>query len=436
MRKKVKLQLKNKQRQFAEKVLYGEERTLIMCTGRQVGKTHTMIAIMGLLLYNSKVNLRIGFISLTTNHNKDIIRRFSEMFRLKEKMTDVNKQDGIITYSNSMIKFLSAEQRERIRGNTFDYLFIDEACFMNSDLYTEAITPLINASLSQPFTNPFEPFKGKIGGKLILASTPKTRNWFYDLVVESSSNPSMYLMRFRSIDSEGLLSQEVLETLKRRVPERIFNCEYNAEFLDAGNGLFQYKTALIDEDEFYKINTNKDYYIGIDWGTQNDYTVVTIINKDKVIQEIIRVNEKTNSELQEIIEQTVNKYKKIGTIQKIISEQNGIGIFPTKELLTKYPNITQSFSTNNKNKSEIIESLSTAFEQGQIKFNPNDKSIEILKLELDGYVQSIDDKNVVRYTASSGHDDMVMSLAFAHYGVKNRQTSTTMIINSPDKKRF
>lgn len=437
--KKVKsLALKEKQGIFYNKVLYGKERVLILCTGRQVGKTHTMLAIMGKLLYNSKVNLKIGFLTFTHSHNRDNIRNFKNMFSIVNNMTEYNLSNGIVKFRNSTIKFLSAQQNEKIRGNSFDYLFIDEACFINSNLYFESIQPTISASLSQPLTDLFSDGidkVAKIGGKLIIASTPKSRNWFFDKVNQASYNDNYYLMRFRSIDSEGLWSQELLDEYKRTTPERIYKCEYDAEFLEAGNGLFQFNNAKINNEEYNKGNTNKEYFIGIDYGAVNDYTVITIMNRDKYIQELIRFKEKTTLEILDIIREVITKYNNKGRIIAIYSEQNGVGLLISNDLYKEYPSLVTKFNTTNERKNELINQLSVDFEQNNIKFNPNDENLNILQSELDGYVM-IEKNNKITYTGTNGHDDCVMSLGICNYAIKQKNVKVDMIgVIAPNYKR-
>ena len=437
--KKVKsLALKEKQGIFYNKVLYGKERVLILCTGRQVGKTHTMLAIIGKLLYNSKMNLKIGFISLTHSHNKTSIRNFKNMFSMVDNITDYNLSDGIVRFRNSTIKFISAEQGIKIRGNSFDYLFIDEAAFIHNDIYNEALQPTISTSLSQPLTDLFNDGidkNTKIGGKLIIASTPKTRNWFFDKVNEASYNDDYYLMRFRSIDSEGLWSQELLDEYKRTTPEKIYKCEYDAEFLEAGNGLFQFNNAKITIDEYNKGNTNKEYFIGIDYGAVNDYTVITIMNKDKYIQELIRFKDKTTLEILDIIREVITKYNNKGRIIAIYSEQNGVGLLISNDLYKEYPSLVTKFNTTNERKNELINQLSVDFEQNNIKFNPNDENLNILQNELDGYVM-IEKNNKITYTGTNGHDDCVMSLGICNYAIKQKNIKVDMIgVIAPNYKR-
>lgn len=438
MTKQKSLGLKEKQGIFYDKVLYGTERTLILCTGRQVGKTHTMLAIMGKLLYNSGKPLDIGFISLSHDHNKTNIRTFKKMFEAFNIITKYNLSDTIINARKSTIKFLSAEQGERIRGKFFDYLFIDEACFINNKVFFESIQSTISTSLSQPLTDLFSDGVekvGKIGGKLIIASTPKTRNWFFDKVNEAAYDDDYYLMRFRSIDSEGLWSQELLDGYKRRMPERIYKCEYDAEFLEAGNGLFQFNNAKINNEEYNKGNTNKEYFIGIDYGAVNDYTVITIMNRDKYIQELIRFKEKTTLEILDIIREVITKYNNKGRIIAIYSEQNGVGLLISNDLYKEYPSLVTKFNTTNEKKNELINQLSVDFEQNNIKFNPNDENLNILQNELDGYVM-IEKNNKITYTGTNGHDDCVMSLGICNYAIKQKNVKVDMIgVIAPNYKR-
>ena len=81
-------------------------------------------------------------------------------------VTKSNKAELTLEFINgSSIQFLSAERYDSIRGFSFNYMVVDEAAFIKEQAMNEAIFPTLSA----------------IGKKCLIISTPKSKNWFYNL---------------------------------------------------------------------------------------------------------------------------------------------------------------------------------------------------------------------------------------------------------------
>jgi 50S ribosomal subunit-associated GTPase HflX len=116
-------------------------------------------------LFNEKHSKPIGFILPTIKQCKKVLSDIQS--RLKGVMiVTFNKTDLIVynTENDNKIMFLSAESGDSLRGNTFNNLIVDEACFISSVNYHANIGPTTAVSLSRKV------------GKLVLLSTPKTKN--------------------------------------------------------------------------------------------------------------------------------------------------------------------------------------------------------------------------------------------------------------------
>ena len=100
--------------------------------------------------------------SQTTKVQKELMQAIGASGIVK----NCNYSDNYIRLKNgSEILFRSAEKYDNIRGLTVDYGILDEAAFMKEDAWKEAIRPVFMV-------------KGK---KVLFISTPKGKNWFYEL---------------------------------------------------------------------------------------------------------------------------------------------------------------------------------------------------------------------------------------------------------------
>ena len=97
----------------------------------------------------------------------------------------------------------------------------------------------------------------------------------------------------------------------------------------------------------------------------------------------------------------------------IIAESNSMG-GPLIEQMQRMRLPVRSFYTSAASKIQAIESLSLAFERGEIRIPP----VQWLIDELMAYDQERTPSGMVKYGApSGGHDDGVMSLAIAWHGM-------------------
>ena len=394
------IRLSDKQREIAKSVLNPNVKLIAACTGRQVGKTELAIHLILHWLFNEKNRLPTGFILPTYKQCRKVLSDIQS--RLKGIIhVQFNKTELIIynVLNDNKVIFLSGESGDSIRGYTFKNLIIDEACFIQSNTYQQVIAPTIGRSLTNNT------------GKLVLLSTPKAKNWFYDMIVNPPfKNEECYITRFTS-EEGGLISKEILNSYRKNTPEQVFMNEYMGEFVEEGTGLFKYKSSLLDDSVLNMqrnkvISAKEGVFAGVDWGVEDDYTVLTILDKDG---HLIEVHKWKQIEWNTIIQNIVNVVSKYRCT--VYAETNGIGNMPFKELKNRYSN-TLAFTTTNKSKNDIIQKLIMDFEKGEIKIpNRND-----LLVELDSFELNVTNHGNITYGARQGfHDDMLMSLAIANH---------------------
>jgi hypothetical protein len=299
-----------------------------------------------------------------------------------------NASDLIIKTGNSTLQFFSSERYDNLRGFTFDYLVCDEFAFMDEQAWTEVLRATVLV-------------KGK---KVLLISTPKGKNHFYQIYNLEHVNKDYKSFTMTSYD--GLAKANEIDSAKLTLPDHVFRQEYLAEFIDGGTSPFkQWK-----ESQGQKTDR---LYAGLDLGRADDYTVLTILNDkgDMVYCNRWRHDSWTNILRQ--VSSVLNEYKPNTYI-----EVNSIGdaLYEQIKGLLNNPQIIQPFTTTTKSKQDIIEQLIVA--------NQNDDcsilGLDWLKKEYDMFTYEYNAKTKnVRYSAPVGfHDDGVMSHAIAYEAFK------------------
>lgn len=358
--------------------------------GRQFGKT--MLAMNQ--CYYWAINMpcaKVGWVSPTYKQCKKV---FDEMcLAMRETgLIETNQSDLMIKLSNgSSIQFFSSERYDNIRGFTFDYLVCDEFAFMPEQAWTEVLRATVLV-------------KGK---KVLLISTPKGKNHFYNMFCLDGINPSYKSFTMTSYD--GLASREEIDGAKETLPEWVFRQEYLAEFISGGQDLF---TNI-------PINNNAEItsklYAGIDLGRADDYTVLSILNDKGQQVYCNRWRHDSWTNITTILLGKLNEYKPITEV-----EVNSIGDVIYEQLKLGYKDIRQ-FTTTSKSKNDIIEALIVANQSNEFSI----QGIDWLKKEFEVFTyQYSAASRSVKYSAPSGfHDDGVMATAIAYHSLKTLKRS-------------
>jgi len=378
--------------------------------GRQVGKTQTamQIAIETLIkpLYEQSV-VRIGFFLPTYKQARMVFKRVKSILGNNKGFT-FNKTELRVSFSGErdtkkltgFIEFWTSEN-DNCRGNTYDYLFVDEACFVKSDIWFEAILATGSVALSAGT------------GKVLLTSTPKEKNWFYDYFMET--NPKYKSIKFTSYES-GLHSTEFLDDVKRKTPAPIFNNEYMAEFVDGLQSLF--KTA---ELTFRNTEGKLASIAGIDWGIDNDYTVLVMLNTNK---EVIYINRWRRMQWNTLIDEVLNALRTYGN-PLVYAEKNGIGNMPTDELKRQYGAVRAVNTTAQLKTDMILKLAKDLMEEGK---GNNRKlilpDVDYVKEEFANYgISYVNGNPKFGNMNNRTNDDTVMATAIANYHFKSSNLS-------------
>ena len=362
---------------------------------RQIGKSFIII--------NELLRISINNESTTSCCLSPTLNQARKIYKEILKVTD---QTGIIRKKNdslleielindSIIVFKSAEQRESLRGYTFNgILCIDEAAYISDEVY----------SIIRPTCDVWQ-------APILMVSTPKFRmGFFYDtyqlgfLDKYKGKITSYDLCKF---DTSALLPKETLELYKQMLPKNMFITEYEGEFLDSESIVFGDFKECVGEE----ITPYNELYIGIDWGSGvgSDDTVVTALNEHNEQVFLLAFNNKTAFQQIDYICEYINQF---GTkVKHILAESNGVGKPLCDNLKLKLNKIPfTEHTTTNQNKIEMINRLQVAFEQKKIQILNDDRQIA----ELGMYEAKVKENGTVTYNApSGGNDDMVMGLMFA-----------------------
>jgi len=240
----------DKQREIHDAINYGHEKYYALNIGRQFGKT--LLGINQLLWWaiNDK-GCRIAWVTPVYKQGKKV---FADLERavVKSNLFTFNRSDLMVSGFGSTIEFFSGERPDNIRGNTFDYMVVDEMAFTRPELWDEVLSATVMV-------------KGK---KVIFISTPKGKNHFHRICMQHNYDERYAYHHYSSYDNPMIDPRE-LDERRRSLPDHVFKQEYLAEFIDNASGLFKNVAQCVKP-----ISPGSKRYAGLDIGRADDYTVL------------------------------------------------------------------------------------------------------------------------------------------------------------------
>lgn len=301
--------------------------------------------------------------------------------------------------------FRSLDNPDNARGHTAHGVIVDEATFVHERAWYEVLRPIISDT----------------GGWALLMGTPKGRNYFWKEWNEAIDDPDSDCWQIPTlgvrITEKGLeRAPHPLENpdfpfseavdMFNRLPQRVFEQEFMAEFVEDAGGVFRRVTQAATARERNTPEPGHSYVFGCDWAKYEDATVFAVL--DITTKELVKLERfrKIDYTLQ------IERLKHLASIFRpirIVAERNAMGD-PLIELLRREGLPVVPYVMTLESKKQAIEKLALAFDKGDIRILPD----RTLIAELQAYEAQRLPTGRLRYTAPSGaHDDTVVALALA-----------------------
>ena len=366
-----------------------QNKYILAAMSRQIGKSVLckVLCTKWLLEPNKEIGYLTPTLKLSKKFFNDLTSVIPESLLVKSNASDLVIQST----TGSTLYFYSAEQGNRIRGNTFDYLILDEAAFYKEDQGANHIW----YSILQPTIK----VKGK---KIIMVSTPNgCQGFWYDLIQKAIKGTKGYSFIKRTIYDDSMCQD--IEEIRSSTPDLMWRQEYLVEFIAGANSFFTgYHNCYDDTMTF---NWNQPLWAGIDWSsTGKDETIVTFING---LNQIIQYNIEGDLDSKySQIASILNKY----SLKGVYAEDNSIGSVMINELKKqmRQKNVLKPFTTTNDSKTEIVTELALSFEKEELTYNDLQ-----LDRQLGAFGYSVSKTKKLTFEGKGEHDDRVMSLAMA-----------------------
>lgn len=300
------------------------------------------------------------------------------------------------------IELKGADKEDSLVGVALKSLRVDEAALVKAHVWSQVLRPML-ADYQAP---------------AYFYSTPRGKNWFYDLYMRGVNGDNGWKSWKQSTSINAYIKPGEIEEAKKDMTEMMFTQEIMAEFLSEETGVFK-KIRQCIVGKYKEAVAGRLYVMGVDLARTVDFTVLTVM--DSITREVVAW------ERFQDLAWTIQKLKvqelaaRYGNALCVI-DSTGIGDPIIEDMRNAgvsiwYNEDKPGFKFTNDSKNQLINNLAIAIEQRRITF-PNE---QILVDELQAFEYQITDGGKIKYGAPDGkHDDCVISLALACWALKSQ----------------
>lgn len=410
MMEELNITLHRKQVEIFQAYLNGA-RFLVVSCGRRFGKTMLCaFIVIWDALQNPKHNI---WIVAPTFPQTDILWEMVIEYLPKSHVKQVFEGRKLIELKNgSRIWAKSADNPQALVGRGLDLIVFDEASMCEVDAW-----------------NYMRPALGDRKGRCIFPTTPKGKNWFYNIFnkdPERGGDDADYIsFRFPSMDNEFLDPQEFI-SMTKDLPELMYRQEILAEFIESGGEVFRNLNRVL-RDTLKDPIPGHFYVGGGDLAKYQDFTVITIA--DLATNEIVyyeRFNHLDWDYQKVRIASALKRYNDA----VMYMDSTGVGD-PIVEDLQRQGCAVKSYKFSQTTKKQAIENLMKMVDDAVIGI-PNLPEVKH-EFEIFGYEQS--PGGAIRYCApDNGHDDIVISVALCAWGLDQNVGAAVVGMSEVDEK--
>lgn len=271
-------------------------------TSRQIGKSTCIAGFAFWAAYNNMYpsgpnrDTKIMIISHTEQAAKELLRTIDSFITLADQRMSLYTKDSPrhdrnyfrgrikgnqtqfeIRWSKGSIKVYPPTTK--VRGNSVDVLFIDEAAFLN------------NTDPDYFFASEAVPTTTATGGKIILFSTPRSTSGFFHDIIRPHADAALrgwkrIWMPWTVVGVPLIVDSiwDKRDSYIQKGDELDFKIEYEASFLSGKHSFFDPNIV----DECVNVALREEYSwgkpvtMGLDFGDTHSRTVLTVMDYDKV----------------------------------------------------------------------------------------------------------------------------------------------------------
>jgi phage FluMu gp28-like protein len=403
-----------------EEWLLSEAQTKVAACGRRWGKTEAAAVDVATTALQHRNCIQM-IVSPTYDQSRLIFDRIEQLMMsfepIRKLVRVVRTPYPRLTVLGSLITARTADEDGRnLRGHCADRVVVDEAAYVRENVINEVIRPML----------------ADRDGQLIMISTPFGKNHFYRAFVKGKSEERAVDRRRRYASftfpswTNPHISAVYVEEQRRELSPRQFAVEYEAQFLDDCNAVFEWEDierAIVGAS---MQSTDYDFIVaGVDWARYGDYTAVVAVGVVDGRCEVVGMDRFNGIGWAQQTDRVV-EFLRTHRVCAVLTDRTSVGDPLTEQLQSRlWDMAVEGYTFTSSSKRELVEELALRFAHGTISI-PRDE--QLIK-ELQYFEYELTDSGNVRLGARSGyHDDLVIALALACKQAKRAGYNNTCLV--------
>jgi hypothetical protein len=377
----------------------------VVACGVRWGKT-TAAAMEAIAAALEPKESAIGWVVAPTYDLADRVFREVEVIvleRLRHRLVQKKEAERRILLRNmaggvSEIRAKSADNPVSLLGEGLDFVVVDEAARLKPLIWQNHVSQrLIDKR-----------------GWALLISTPKGKGYFYGLFRrgQGAARDPDYESWNMPTWTNPLLDRALIEAERAKLPQRVFEQEYGAQFCEGAGAVFR-NVRERATGTWKEPARGEVYYAGLDLAKVEDFSVLAILNAQREVVFFDRFHRLDWGLQVARIRAALQRYNGA----RATCDVTGVGD-PVYEQLRRDGCAISPYPFTAKSKSALIENLSLMLEQRLIVLPKPEICPELID-ELESYEFSTTESGHVRTGApGGGHDDTVIALGLAAWSVR------------------
>jgi hypothetical protein len=387
-------------------VVESKARQRAICSGRQAGKS-TVVGVEALHTAYAKPGAFVLIVSAGEQAAKDLLATCSALAAsplLTGSVVDDNKSEMVLS-NGSRIRSIPQSQRQA-RGPSADLLIVDEASFVDEQVWTAA-----------KFTT-----VARRDSRILMASTPFGRpDRFFAVAYRAGlAGVDGYESFHWPSTVSPLVDQSLIAQWQQTDPDRVFRAEVLAEWVDDQGAYFTADELDAACRDYAFVSGGVDAVAGVDWGFAHDANTLALLAKVGGRAEEFGVSPEsfwiphlseqfrtTYSAWIDHIVEVVSGFR----LRRLLSEMNGVGAMPTQELAARLGWRVDGVHTDVRLKEDAFGRIKVLLQNERLVL-PRHPS---LLTQLHALEYEHTDTGAVKISVPErfGHDDVAMCLALA-----------------------
>jgi phage FluMu gp28-like protein len=398
---------------YQTEFLQDQSKRIVLLWSRQSGKSHTIAAkaIWHSLSYPKTLTLIVAPSLRQSMILSDRIQDHLANLTLTQRRTWITKQQRTqILFSNQSRIIALPCSENLLRGYTAHIIIADEANFFQNDqdIFYSILMPMLSTT----------------DGTLIASSTPWNRDSvFYRFTQDTGFRK--YVVTCEQAVKAGLMTQEFIDQMKQLLPPERFQREYESQFVeDVDAWLTQSLVVSCIESSLepydFQDKPKGDFYVGVDFGKEQDHSVVLVVEKLPNVAKIVHVHRfPLKTEYASVIGYVKSLQDRWQTVGAVYADITGVGAYIVEDMVGSGMRNVKGVTFTVHSKEEMATILREKMRGGEVKipYVPTRKLEDIdLTAELNIEKYELMKTGHLRFShPEGGHDDVFWSTALAVY---------------------